>query len=450
MPDKTNLEMLIEKYEEKHLKDREGYPHLNYAKKAVMAQLYENYFNAKLAESTVTGDVDKFDPMVLPAIRRGVPNLVPMDIFGTQPFTQPSGLFFCLRAVHQNTTAYPIKRSNSVALILADATNFTENGAISTNGTGAGVGTVRYKEGNKLLVQITSGTFAAGDSVDNVSSYSSAETTVSSVFDNEAMYRYIFSNYMGFTSVAASEFATNQREMGIKIDKVSATADSYKLKAKYSDTLMQDMRAQQGMDAEQELIRIMSREAMIEQNRKFIDYLNVKAALGGTTAWNHASLAYGGDADGRWAAEKIFSFYQYINKIANQIVKTTLQGRGNFLVCSLDVASMLETLRHWKASTISDGIGDVDLGQNAFVGTLGGKYKVYVDMYADSDYVTIGYKGASEWDAGIYYGPYVPLYLKRGQGEEDGEPRLFFHTRYALADNPFGAHLYYRKINVTL
>jgi len=191
-------------------------------------------------------------------------------------------------------------------------------------------------------------------------------------------------------------------------------------------------------------------ELAAEQNRNFIEYLLVKAALGGTTSWSYVSTAYGGNADGRWLAEKIYSLYDYINKISNQIALTTFRGRANFLVCSLDVISKLETLNHWQdAPSVSVGIPDVNLGVNAFCGTLGRKYRVFCDMYATSDYIVPGYKGASEWDAGIFYCPYIPLFVKKGIGEEDGQPRIWFSTRYGIADNPFGAELYYRKINVS-
>ena len=463
--DKKPVSVLKEEY--KKVLDDPNYPVLSESRKGVMAQLLENYRNHRheeaIMEGTVTGDIDKYDPVLMPVIRRGIPNLIPMDIFGTQPMSAPTGLLFCIRSVFANTTTYPVKRGTEAAplsyvLVLADATNFAVGGGISSAGS-SGSGIVRYKEDNTILVQnYTGGVFATGNSVDNAIPYSSAETTVSTAYYNEAMYRHLFKNYAYFSSVALAEVAAaNTPEMSVTIDKTSVSADSYKLKAKYSDELAQDMKAVHGLDADTELTKFLGLEVAAEQNRKFIDYLNTRALVGGTYTWNMASHAYGGDADGRWAAEKIFSFYQYINKIANSIAKTTLRGRGNFIVCSLDVASQLETLRHWIAAyapnsgnSISGGIADVNLGQSAFVGILGGKYKVYVDMYAASDYCTVGYKGASEWDAGIFYCPYVPLYVKKGIGEEDGQPRLFFHTRYGLTDNPFGSAIYYRHIAVTL
>jgi hypothetical protein len=436
----------------KIIKDEDCFPMSRLQEQTFVQSIINMKKEGLLTESTVTGDIAKYDPVLLSVIRRSMPNLIGTEIFGTQPMNAPTGLLFCIRSVYQNDSTNSVKRSNTIVLFLADGSYFTDGTAISTNGTGSGHGVVRYVEGNKVLVKVTAGTFAAGDAIDDADPFSSGVTTVSDVFANEAMYRYIFKDYAKFASVAASEVAgITQKEMGLEIDRTQVTADSYRLKAKYTDELAQDMKSQHNLDAETELIRILGNEISVEQNRKFIDYLLVRAAAGGSTNWNYASHAYGGDADGRWAAEKTFSFYQYINQVANQIAKTTLRGRGNFLIVSLDIASRLETLQHWKpADTISKGILDVDLGQRAFIGTLGGKYKVYVDLYATSDYVATGYKGPAEWDAGIYYAPYVPVYTKKTIDPETSQPVLFFHTRYGLADNPFGSELYYRLINVTL
>lgn len=440
--------------EHKDYLEMDGYPILNEKKKRYVARLLDNYLKerASFNEQTVTGDVSGYDPVLLPVIRRGIPQLIGMEIFGTQPMTAPTGLLFCIRAVFQNTTAAPVKRSNSKLLVLADnGDQFTEGTLITSDGAGAGRGTVRYREGNSLLVEVTSGTYAVGDSVDDAYPFVGAVTTVSAVYDNEMMYRLLFAEYARFENVAAAEQAsTTIREAGIVIDKITATAVSHKLKVKYTDELQQDMRALHNMDAETELVKVISDELVTEQNKTFINELITQAKLGGTTTWDHQSLYYGGDADGRWSVEKAYSFYEYINKIANNIAKTTLRGRGNFIVASLDVISVLEVLRHWRSTSISEGIVDVNLGTSAFCGVLGGKYKVFCDLYAEEDYCVIGYKGPNEWDAGIYYGPYVPFYAKKGIGEEDGQPRLFFHTRYAVTSNPFGAELYYRYITVNL
>ena len=439
--------------------DDPRYPKIDsYNRKVTMAALFENYNNPQaLREQTVTGDVARYEPILVPVIRRGLANLIGMDIFGTQVMTSPSQLIFCKRSVYQNSTAVPIKRGTTGAitsqcLTLDDTSAFTVGENISTASGKCGLVVYIETANNNILIKNLSGAvFAANDAVDDTGTYSAKAATVQAAYENEAGYQYLLPNYNGFDTVALSEAATtNMKEMGMTIDKTTVTANSYRMKMKYTDELQQDLQAIHGIDADTELSKDMSNEFNLELNRTFIDYLNTKAAVGGTTAFDFASIYSGGDADGRWFAEKAFSFYNYLNKVANNIAKTTMRGRGNFIVASLDIVSILECLKFWKMQGMADGMASVDLGQTAFAGVLGGKYKVYADHYAASDYATIGYKGVSEWDAGIYYCPYVPLYIKKGMGEEDGATRLFFMTRYGMADNPFGAELYYRLINVTL
>lgn len=450
---KTRSELLVEKHIE--ILDNDRFPKLESpSKKAFIAMLMENWEQYRLNEKTETGDVEKYDPVLLSVIRRGYPNLIGMEIFGTQPMSGPTGLIFGMRSVYHNSTANPVKYVASVVLLLADASSFAAGDTIS-NAAGT-TGTVRYVEGNTVLVQITSTitapatcltVFTVGEAVDDADPYAAAVTTIAAIYPNEIAYRFLWKDYGKFSSVALAEAATtNIKEVGFDIFKTQVTAENFKLKAKYSDELQQDLKAQQNLDADTELTRIMSSEITAELNKKFIDKWNEQAALGGTSSWTYSSSG----TPGRWEMERTYEMYGNINKVANQIAKTTLRGRGNIIVASLDVISKLETMRHWIAApAVSAGLTDVNLGASAFMGTLGNKYKVYCDMYAASDYCSIGYKGG-EWDTGIFYCPYIPVYVKKGIGEEDGQNRIWFHTRYGLGVNPFGADLYYRLINITL
>ena len=109
-----------------------------------------------------------------------------------------------------------------------------------------------------------------------------------------------------------------------------------------------------------------------------------------------------------------------------------------------------------------DNAGIDDTG-NTFVGTLNGRYKVYVDPYfssSASNFFVVGYKGASAYDAGIFYCPYVPLQMVRAVGENSFQPKIGFKTRYGMVGNPFatasgpgtiaaGTNYYYRIVKVS-
>jgi len=155
-----------------------------------------------------------------------------------------------------------------------------------------------------------------------------------------------------------------------------------------------------------------------------------------------------------------------IEREANQIAKETRRGKGNFVLCTSDVASALAMGGFLNISPALNVSLDVDDTGNTFVGTLNGKFKVYVDPYAAGsagvnhaygDYAVVGYRGANPYDAGFFYCPYVPLQMVRAVDPNTFQPKIGFKTRYGMVANPFaestdlsalGGNQYYRIFSV--
>jgi hypothetical protein len=233
-------------------------------------------------------------------------------------------------------------------------------------------------------------------------------------------------------------------EMAFKIDKSTVTAKSRALKAEYTMELAQDLKAVHGLDAEGELANILSSEILAEINREVVRTVNQKAKLGAL----QSSVAVKGifnlhtDSDGRWLAEKAKGLIVQIEREANVIAKETRRGKGNYVICSSDVASILAASGMLDYSPALNTNLNVDDTGNTFAGVLNGKFKVYVDPYAtgtNPDYVTVGYRGTTPYDAGLFYCPYVPLTMVKAIGEEDFQPRIGFKTRYGMVANPYVA-----------
>ena len=141
-------------------------------------------------------------------------------------------------------------------------------------------------------------------------------------------------------------------------------------------------------------------------------------------------------------AEKAKGIIVQIEREANVIAKETRRGKGNYVICSSDVASILAASGMLDYSPALATNLNVDDTGNTFAGVLNGKFKVYVDPYAtgtNPDYVTVGYRGATPYDAGLFYCPYVPLTMVKAIGEEDFQPRIGFKTRYGMVANPYVA-----------
>ena len=418
-------------------------PKINSKDYGIYAEMFEQMDRLKKGElqrleeaSTTATGVGTYSPILVPMLRRIMPALIGSQIFGTQPLSTPSGLIFALRAVFQNDSVNALTRANSVILTLASATNFTVGGAITGTGSNGntGVGVVMFKDGNNVLVSVTSGTFVASYGVDNANPYSSSETTISAVYSNEALFNVIMPNYSGTYSTAVGEaLSTDMKEIGFEVNTATATAKTRKLKAKWTNELEQDLQAIHNMNAEALLSTIASDEIIMEMNREFIDYLITKSTS--YTGFTYSAV------DGRWELEKYQNLVNMISRAKRAIAVSSKRGQATFMIVSPKVLSVLE------ASGKLDTTG-VDPIQNVYCGNAIGM-KVFVDLYSSDDTIYLGYKGPTEIDAGIFYSPYIPLQVRKGYGQEDGQPRTFFSTRYAITDNIYGASNYYYKITVS-
>jgi hypothetical protein len=253
-------------------------------------------------------------------------------------------------------------------------------------------------------------------------------------------------------------------EMAFSLEKVTVSAKSRALKAEYTTELAQDLKAIHGLDAETELANMLSAEILAEINREV-----VATILGVAKPGAQDGVATAGtfdldvDANGRWSVEKFKGLMFQIEQEANAIAKGTRRGKGNMVICSSDVASALQMagVLDYAPALNSNSLSVDDTG-NTFAGVLNGRYRVYIDPYAGSNYMVVGYKGSSAFDAGLFYCPYVPLQMVRAVGENSFQPKIGFKTRYGMVANPFaegadqgaGAltrdkNEYYRRVRVS-
>jgi hypothetical protein len=368
-----------------------------------------------------------YDPILISLIRRAMPNLVAYDICGVQPMTGPTGLIFAMRANYANSTARGTEAFYDEANTMKSTDQF------------AGVGTAGIG-GNNV------GTSPTG----------SAST-------------YNFKGAMGTdVSEALGVGADSFPEMAFSIDKVTVSAKSRALKAEYTMELAQDLKAVHGLDAETELANILQTEILAEINREVVRTINLSAVAGAATGTTTAgTFDLDTDSNGRWSVEKFKGLMFHLEREANQISKDTRRGKGNIVICSSDVASALQMagVLDYTPALNSNNMQVDDTG-NTFAGVLNGRFRVYIDPYTTGNYMTVGYKGANAFDAGIFYCPYVPLQMVRAVGQDTFQPKIGFKTRYGMVANPFarsvvgtpnvsdgaitvGTNAYYRRVLIT-
>lgn len=445
MEDKFLTEQAIRKWKPV-LDHKDMAPIADAHKRATMATLLENQEKAirqqMLTEgptSTMTGtgivgsdsgaQIQGYDPILIQLVRRAMPNLMAYDICGVQAMSAPTGLIFAMRTKFATTAdggafgAEAFYNEPQVAFSGVNAQN---------KNTGSNTG-------------ISGGTFAAffADPFQGMPGFGDPNLVT------------------GLTSGAGHNTANGESiapaQMGFSIERVAVEAKTRALAASYSVELAQDLKAVHGLDAETELANILSTEILAEINREVVRTVYRSAKLGGQQTDLYYKTIAGGlslassvggvydliqDSDGRWSAEKFRGLMFQIERECNQIAKDTRRGKGNFIICSADVASALAMGGFLNISPALNVSLDVDDTGNTFAGTLNGKVKVYIDPYIDStatnpNFVCVGYKGTSPYDAGLFYCPYVPLQMMRAVTTDTFQPKMAFKTRYGMVANPF-------------
>ena len=358
-----------------------------------------------------TGGVAKWDPVLISLVRRAMPQMIAYDVCGVQPMSGPTGLIFAMKSrygtqggtealYNEANTAYGGDNDGTPAHVATDDTNNPFDG-----------------------------TWTTGQGLDNA--------------DGEAI---------------GSSGGRTFQEMAFSIEKTSVTAKTRALKAEYSTEHAQDLKAVHGLDAETELANILSTEILSEINREVIRliYSSAKAGAPTGTVTTAGTFDLNTDSNGRWMVEKFKGLLYQIERDANRIAIDTRRGKGNFMICSSDVASAMSMAGMLDHAPAMSTALEVDDANRTFAGVLNGKMKVYVDPYwggSVDHFYTVGYRGTSPYDAGFFYCPYVPLQMVRAMGEDTFQPKIGFKTRYGLVANPMtsiaaNSNSYYRKVKV--
>lgn len=395
----------------------------SYQKRAVTAQLLENQAYGLARESGEvlnedapanqvgtypnSGGMAKYDPVLIQMVRRSVPKMIAFDVCGVQPLKLPTGLIFSIRSKYT-----------------------------AMNGVEA-----RFNEANTGFSG--TGVHAGSNPV------SGAYTTGSTIATNVA-------------ETIGSAGGPAWAEMSFAIERIMVEAGSRALKAEYSRELEQDLKSVHGLNADSVLSEILSGELLIEQNREVIRKIYTSAVPGAVSTQVAGTFDLDVDANGRWSGEKFKGLVFQMERDANAIGHLTRRGRGNFIICSADVASALAMAGSLDYTPALKDTLNVDDTNSTFAGILNGKYKVYVDPYSanvndESQFYVMGYKGASAWDAGLYYCPYIPLQKMSVVDNNTAGQKIFYKTRYGLKANPFAApngdiadnsNVYFRRVKV--
>ena len=335
------------------------------------------------------------------------------------------------------------KSERGVRHIVAVDSGQTTPGLIGTNGSNS-----------VAMSQVKRLTRLSGTANTHALLFFTASAAEADVYNDNAVISHTFVSADDFSGASTSlgavlpqdtwglEAATEIPEIEIKVDSVSVTAVTKKLKAKWSPELGQDLNAYHNLDAEVELTSILAEQIALEIDREILGDL-IGGAKAATYYWSRSpglfvNRSTGAEIGASSAApdftgtvsEWYETLIETINDVSAQIYRKTLRGGANFLVCGPETANILEFTSGFRANiSHADEKGTVGAVN---VGSISKKFDVIVDPYFPRNVVLVGRKGNSFLESGYVYAPYVPLQVTPTIfGTEDFVPRKGVMTRYA-------------------
>ena len=231
----------------------------------------------------------------------------------------------------------------------------------------------------------------------------------------------------------------NIPEIQVELRSDTITAKTRKLKSIWTPEFAQDLNAYHSIDAEAELTSMLSEHVSMEVDLEILDMLIQNATT--TEYWSTQVGEYwngnGFTSDSATNAASAYNQGQWfqtlgtkIQKVSNKIHQKTMRGGANFLVCSPDIATILESIPGYAADTNGDKM-QFAMGVQK-VGLLSNRFTVYKNPYMLENTILLGYRGAQFLETGAVYAPYVPLIMTPLVYDPNNfTPRKGVMTRYA-------------------
>ena len=427
--------------------------------------------------------------VALPLVRKVFAQIVAQDFVSVQPMNLPSGLVFYLdfkygtatngrndgENLYGNVSSASVKIGQDVdpagGLYGAGQFGYSINSVASAGGTGATVAAagladvnfdVDVATGSLETVTIATSEIPGFDTL-GVRAFRVVGTTIlpeytkvvgsNIVFVQDASGTHLANgatpviNYhkqpvdndrgdFEAASTAAVDSSITIPEIDVKLASEAIVAKTRKLKAQWTPEFAQDLNAYHSIDAEAELTSLLSEYISMEIDLEILDMLISEArttdkwSAENNKVWNGATWTTSTsdfyNTQGQWFQ----TLGTKVQKVSNKIHQKTLRGGANFIVCSPNVATILESIPGYAAATDGDAM-EFNMGVQR-VGSLANRFKVYKNPYMTENILLLGFRGSQFLETGAVYAPYVPLMMTPLVYDPDTfTPRKGLMTRYA-------------------
>ncbi len=238
-------------------------------------------------------------------------------------------------------------------------------------------------------------------------------------------------------------------EVQFKLTQKPIVPQTRKMKATWTQQLVDDLNAFLAIDGEQQISNQLTDQITLETDLELVamigkggiesnnrGYFSVRPGyeLSSVDPYGAATFA----KNESYAIQDKPSWFRNIGipmqKISNQIHQKTGKGGANFAIVSPTLATVLETIEGFVATGATmDGSTDWMEAGFTQVGTFRNRYRIYKNPYSVADNMMImGYRGTGFLDFGAAYCPYIPLIMLPNIMEPTNlTPTKGVYTRYA-------------------
>lgn len=373
-------------------------------KKAALATLLEN--TSSLLEATNSVNIPS-KTFFLDMITAVVPNLIATDIVSTQAMDSKAGIISYLRYKYGTT-----KGSTVAGTVFTDSLN---TGYSDPNYTSRVVDEELFASGTNLdYTPVISGTFSAREEstgkmivegtvtgntvalvcptdagITGTLDYVTGAITLTGV-SGDVFMTYSYDNEtVPFNNITGNAYQNVIPEMTMDLAQLPIYAKSRKLAAYWGFDAAYDLKKQYGAEMNDLISTQAAGEITHEIDTEICIDLLIKAGAGPALTWSKTAPI------GVNIVDHYDSFWVRLTEGANIVFGATQRVQPNFILCGLNVASVITCMRNFDGTGASNAVGP------HFIGTLGGKYKVYVVPQYPANKFLMGYKGTNFLETGL-------------------------------------------------
>lgn len=378
------------------------------SKKAITAIMLENCRQkfGQMNEATRTSNLGTFDKWIFPVISNMSENDVIDQLVALQPMAGPVSQIVYLDIVTGQRKGSTPAGSPMWRALQGAVDRYTDSDETvydeplgTTSSTGAITGKVDYSPVRAGMFKVTIGSLTMQDDGNGVltPSAGSAAGTISYTDGTYAITGATASTAATVTYVYDSEGNQNLQGYEMKISSTPVTARVLKLAAKWSEEAAQSLQSMYNIKAESVLLNSLTNALQYQKHRQVIADLRSRADAGFVT-WDAVP------ASGVNYQSHKFSAVDTIETASNMIFGATNMVAGNWILCGLQLATVLSTIPQFVAKgdrTTMQGI--------TYLGDLGNK-KVFADPHYPTNEFIVGHKGDQFLSTGYVLAEYQKLY----------------------------------------